>query len=138
MPAQCSKLFEEVCDAHRSCNRAECACGKIFFDGSSQSYWDWDPGEQESLREAAKDSSKCIELGSSVFLLHINGEDIVLGCDCDRAARYEGFLVREAARISEYFNKVAQVLRDRAARIAVPTDLGMSHAEFAAGMKKKG
>jgi hypothetical protein len=55
----------------------------------------------------------------SVSTTHVDGIEVVHGCTCSSAKKYEDFILRHAEQIAEYLNKQAIVLRERAELIEV-------------------
>ena len=108
-------LFMEIFDSHCSGIERVCECGILWFDTYNVS--DWEEGELESLLEKSiADPDKYKESGP-VGTISINGIEIVWGCSCDLAARYENFIISHASQIAEYLNKKAIMLREQADEI---------------------
>jgi hypothetical protein len=103
-----SQTFERAFDTGcAGCVRV-CACGKTHYD--TENDWDWEEGEYESLES----DPNAVPHDCAVGTMNIDGQEIVLGCDCDLAAKYEKFIVAHARQISEYLNARAKLLRDEA------------------------
>ena len=113
MSNHCSEIFEEVFDSHVGGCVRTCSCGKIYYDGCND--WDWDDGELEALEK----NSKAIPLDHSVGTMSINEEEIVYGCDCGRAKKYEDFILSHAKQIATYLNRRAEALKEEAESIKV-------------------
>lgn len=120
MAEQCTELFYQVFRSGSGGSVRTCVCGVTWFDGSQLGCWDWEPGELEELKEKAeKDPEHYREVDYTVSTLNPNGEEIVDGCTCDRARKYEEFLQDEGGRIAEYLNKRAAELEAEAAKMKV-------------------
>ena len=117
---QCSELFEEIFDSGISGCRRDCACGRTYFDGNPQSGWGWEDGELERLRrQMAEHPDLYVETDCSVGTMIVNGYEVVYGCECNVAKKYETFLVNQAERIAKYLNQRAKLLRQKADAIEV-------------------
>lgn len=110
---QCSKLFEDTFFSGCSGCVRTCSCGKIYYDTYNES--DWEEGEFEALEK----DPNAFPLDYSVSTISIGGEEIVIGCDCDRAERYENFILANKIGIAEYLNKRAETLRCEADNIEI-------------------
>jgi hypothetical protein len=109
---QCSAEFSEAFDSHVGGCRRECECGRTHFDGYNQGIT-WEEGELEKLRElAATQPDKYIESDGSVGTMEINGVEIVWGCSCDLARKYEAFLVSHARQITAFLRGRSKRLRE--------------------------
>ena len=132
MSEQCSEVFREAFHSgHGSCE-ITCACGRTHFDTSTNNGWDWNEGELEGLIEkAAKEPDKYIGDDGTVTSLLINGLEIVEGCSCNFAKKYELFLIHSAEKIAHYLNKRADNLltESRATRVE-PCDLRIRSLEI--------
>ena len=117
MDNKCSKLFEETFDSHVSGCVRTCACGRIYYDTFNDD-WDWKDGELEALDK----NPNAFPVEHSVSTISINEEEIVHGCECGRAKKYEDFIIDHAEQIAEYLNKRAEMLREKADSIEVKTD----------------
>lgn len=116
--SQCSELFSEVFSSgYAGCIRT-CDCGITYFDGYNS--WDWEVGELEKLRQKAKDDPHhYIEQDHSVSTIAIGETQIVHGCACDLAKRYETFILKHAVKLAKYLNKRAKMLREKAEQIEI-------------------
>lgn len=118
--SQCSELFSDVFDSRCGGSVRVCACGITYFD--NYNYCDWEGGELEELQQKAKDDPKhYTERDCSVGTMEINGIEIVHGCSCDLARKYESFILNHAVHLAEYLNKQATMLREKAEVIEVKT-----------------
>ncbi len=119
---QCSQLFDDVFSTGGTC-RLTCACGRVHFDGYNQGN-SWEEGELESLMLQAKDTpDKVIEHDGSLGWLEIGGLQIVCGCTCDIAAKYERFIITASDKLAEYLRLRAKALREQADRIDIPAEV---------------
>jgi len=116
MSNQCSKIFEEVFDSHVGGCVRTCVCGKIYYDTYND--WDWEFGELERLEK----NPNTFPVEYSVGTISINNEEIVIGCDCGRAKKYEDFIIQHAKQIATYLNKRADFLKEEADSIRVKGD----------------
>ena len=115
---QCSKLFGDVFDSRGGGQIRVCACGITYF--SLDEPQNWEEGELEELKEKEKISpDKYVSFDGTVWTLNVGGEEIVWGCSCDTASKYEQFLTTDGPRIAEYLNKRAEALRQHADSITV-------------------
>lgn len=115
---QCSELFIEVFDSRCGGCVRTCECGITHFD--SFNIYDWEDGELEDLQKKAKETpKKYFEHDCAIGTIGINGIEIVYGCTCDLAKKYETFLISHGALIAEYLNKRAKMLREHADKITV-------------------
>lgn len=115
---QCSELFERVFDSGCCGNTRTCQCGVIHFD--SYNNCDWGKGELEQLQEAAAvRPGLYVEHDCAVGTMSINGTEIVYGCTCKLAARWEQFIKIHASQLARYLNGLAQELRKTADNIAI-------------------
>jgi len=115
---QCSDIFREAFNSHTGGICRDCVCGRVHFNSEDAS--DFDEGELEELMEKAKaQPGKYIERDHTVSTMEINGIEIVNGCACDSAQKYEQLFIREAAQIAEYLNNRASALRAKADAIQV-------------------
>jgi len=118
MKAQCSSIFEDVFNSNTGGICRDCACGKTYFNGDDAS--DFDEGELEALREKAKaQPDKYIEQQHTVSTMEIDNVEIVYGCTCDTARKYEKFIIQHGAQLATYLNMRAKELRSRADAIDV-------------------
>lgn len=115
---QCSELFDKVFDSrYGGCVRT-CECGITYFDSYNE--WNWEDSELEKLQQKAKDDPKhYVEQNCAIGTMGIGGIEIVYGCTCDLAKRYEDFILVHAEKIAEYLNKRAVMLREKADSIEV-------------------
>ena len=81
--------------------RRECACGKQFWDYSDNS-WDWNPGEQQDLRN----DPKAIGVNHSVGTIFFEGEEYVTDCTCwhERVRKVIDYIDRNSHAIARYLN----------------------------------
>jgi hypothetical protein len=92
-----------------------CACGRVHYDSSHDGGWDWEDGERESLRENPDAIPHC----GTVSSMCVCGEEIVYGCTCDKAQRYESFIVNHQHQIVHYLRLRAKNLIDEAESIKI-------------------
>jgi len=118
MTRQASKLFDDIfASGCGGCERT-CACGIHWFD--IQDGWDWEEGELEDLKKkAAEDPEKYKESDGSVGTVEIDDQEIVYGCTCDYAWKYEQFIISHGRQIARYLNERAKALRETAEAIEV-------------------
>jgi len=113
MEEQCSDIFMEVFDSHCGGILRECHCGRITFDSTSD--FGWEANELEDLmRKSTIYPDQYIATDSTVGTMIIGGVEIVYGCKCETAKKYENFIRNEAAKLAEYLKKYAQSLREKA------------------------
>lgn len=118
MGKQCSELFFDVFDSHCSGCLRTCTCGITHFDGYN--VWDWEDGELEGLQKKAKEAPEhYIEHDYAVSTMEVHGVEIVDGCTCDLARRYESFILNHTKQLAAYLNKRAVALKEEAAAIEV-------------------
>jgi len=100
---QCSELFE--CVFHSDCvgSVRRCACGQIFYDNNNT---DWEEGEFKKL-----ENSEAISCDHSIGTMDIGGEEIVIGCSCDKASRYEKFIITHAIELTKYLNGSSEAIK---------------------------
>ena len=117
---QCSELFSNVFDSNCGGCLRTCECGITHFD-TFHSY-DWEEGELEELEKKAKaDPKHYIEHDCSIGTIEIGGVEIVYGCICGLAEKYENFIISHDEQLAEYLNKRAVLLREAAESIEVKT-----------------
>ncbi len=110
MSKQCSGIFEEVFDSHCGGIVRTCACGITYFNGNEPHFFD--EGEFEEYQaNAKKEPEKWVEWDQSIGTMEINGNEIVYGCSCDRAERYEKFILSHRHQIADYLNKYIEGLK---------------------------
>lgn len=113
---QCSELFSNVFDSSCGGCIRTCECGITYFDGYN--IYDWEEGELEKLQQKAKEDPELyVERGCSIGTLEIGGSQIVYGCSCDLARKYENFILNHAEQLAEYLNRLAVILREKAESI---------------------
>ena len=121
MSEQCTALFAEVFSSHCCGCIRTCHCGITHFDTTNT--WDWGDGELvEMLAKAKAAPAKYVESDGAVRCIEIAGIEIVEGCTCDTAAKYERFILAHAELLSEYLRKHAKELREHADKIDVPPE----------------
>jgi len=115
---QCSELFWETFDSGcGGCVRV-CECGITHFD--TFNVYDWEQGELEKYLEKAKeDPEKYREHDCSIGTIEIAGYQIVYGCSCDLAKKFEDFIISHAVQIAKYLNERAKLLKHKAEMIEV-------------------
>lgn len=115
---QCSELFSDVFDSkYGGCIRT-CECGITHFD--TYNIYDWEEGELEELQQKAKDDPEhYVEIDCAVGTIEIGGIEIVYGCTCNLAKKYEDFILNYAEQLAKYLNKRATMLREKADKIEV-------------------
>jgi hypothetical protein len=117
--SQCSDLFVEVFNSHCGGIVRTCACGITTFNFMDRR--DFDEGEFEELESKQKsDPEHYRAVDHSVGTMEIGGQEIVIGCACDKARQYEAFITGHASRLAEYLRRYADALRKRASLIDVP------------------
>ena len=116
---QCSALFEKVFDSGSGGVVRTCVCGRTFYN-----YMDsgcFEPGELEVLEAKNKvDSDKCCAVDHTIGTISINGLEIVMGCHCDNAQKYEKFILNHSRQLAEYLRRHAVNLREEAEAVDVP------------------
>lgn len=120
--AQCSDLFFSVFRSGSGGCLRTCSCGRVHFDGSSENEWTWGDGGKElaTLRmKATAEPDRYYEQDGAITTMNPNGEEIVYGCTCGRARKYEEFLQDEAERIADYLNGRVAELEAEASKMRV-------------------
>lgn len=118
MKNKCSELFEDIFDSRSGCLIETCTCGITWFNKHDYNFYD--KGEFEKLLEQEiKNPNKFIGVDHSVGTILINGTQIVIGCKCDNAYKWEQFIIKHDEQIAEYLNKRAKLLREKAKSIEV-------------------
>lgn len=116
---QCSEIFKNVFDSGCGGCLRTCDCGITYFDGYHNG-WSWEEGELEDLRQKAIDNpEKYIEVDCTPGTMEIDGREIVFGCTCETAARYESFIDNHSHQLAKYLNMKADELREEANLIEV-------------------
>jgi hypothetical protein len=114
MSEQCSELFERVFSSGGGGIVRTCACGRIHYDVSFSGA-DWEEGELEDLqRRHAENPDKYVECDYTVTTMSVAGEEIVMGCECNTARRYENFIIMHAGLLAIYLRARAKMLRGKA------------------------
>ena len=123
---QCSELFERVFDSGCGGIVRECECGITHFSDQGCDVNFYDDGELSSLQSNAKlNPTKYIGHDHNIGTMEIGGIEIVHGCTCGKAQKYEDFILTHAQLLAEYLNERAKMLREKAESIVVdsPTSL---------------
>jgi len=121
MEKQCSELFESVFDSHMGGIVRTCVCGITTYSYLDRSCFEW--GELEKLEaKHLTDPEHYRPVDHTVGTMMINGEEIVVGCPCDRARKWEAFIRGEAKRLAVYLRRYAEQLRKMADGVDVPSD----------------
>lgn len=122
MKKQCSELFDKVFDSHSGGCYRECACGRIHFD-TSDNGWDWGVGElEEFIRKHKVNPEKYIDHDGTVCCITFGGVEVVYGCVCDIADKWERLIISEENRLAEYLRGKAKAKREEADRIDIDKD----------------
>ena len=115
---QCSDLFSEVFDSHCSGIVRTCSCGKTFYNADASNLFD--DGEFEDLeRKSKQNPDSFIGVNGNVYTMEIDGKQIVYGCSCDTAKRYESFILNHSIKLAQYLKKYAVQLREKADMVDV-------------------
>lgn len=95
--------------------RAQCACGKQYYNPDGG--WHWEDGELEAL-EADQNATA---LDCSVGYVTFEGTTYVIDCNCwhERAKRISAFLDTHMQKIADYFKE--ERLRKTEEAAAVPS-----------------
>ena len=116
---QCSELFADIFDSCSGGNIRTCACGRTFYN-----YMDtgsFDTGELEKLEAKQKSKpEKYFACDHTIGTMEIGDVEIVYGCQCDLAKKYEQFILAHAEQLSEYLRRYAATLREKADSVDVP------------------
>lgn len=113
MEEQCSDIFAEAFSSHCGGYMRECACGRVYYNTNGG--WDVTEEELDEVEErCTKEPEKYFDLDCTVTTMEIGGESIVYGCCCNKARRYERFLINHAEQIVDYLRKRAALLREKA------------------------
>ena len=121
----CSDEFINAFHSGTSGCVRECYCGITHFDNEPDDY-DWEEGELENLRLLAVNGENCRVSDGSVRTIIIDNKEIVIGCSCNHAARYESFLIDNAVNIAKFLNARAELLRQKAEQISIKNDVMQS------------
>lgn len=113
---QCSDIFEQVFDARIGSNCRTCVCGRTYFNSHDIGCFDGDELE-ELEKKTLDDPDMYIAVDYTIGTMDIGGVDIVIGCSCDTAAKYERFILTHAKRLKEYLRLQAIALRKKADEI---------------------
>ena len=113
MSKQCSEIFEEtfrlpVCGCVRTC-----ACGKTYYDTYND--YDWEYGELKALEK----DPNAFPVDYAIGTMSVGGEEIVIGCDCDKEKKYEDFILLHARQLVIYLNKRSESLKEESESIKV-------------------
>lgn len=115
---QCSEIFFDSFDSQCSGCVRVCECGITHFD--EYNIPDWEDGELEKMQQKARNDPKhYVGHDCAVSTTEINGIEIVYGCTCDLARKYESFILNYAKQIAGYLNRRAVLLREEAQEIEV-------------------
>lgn len=113
-----SKLFIDVFNDRSGGVLRTCACGITWFDEASPECFE--SGELERLQELAKEKpDKYKTTDYSIGLLEIGGQQIVIDCVCDKAEKYEKFIVLNAEKIAEYLRGRSKLLIQKAEALKI-------------------
>jgi len=115
---QCSELLVASFNSGCSGLRRTCTCGKTYYNFMDQQ--DFDEGEFEELEKLSKqEPEKYVAVDYSIGTMYINGIEIVIGCTCNNAERFEAFILRHASQLATYLRLYAASLRKRADSVDV-------------------
>ena len=118
MSKQCSDIFSEVFDSHCGGLVRTCHCGRTVFNRMEEI--GWEKGELEELMEKwERYPDLYIPTSNTVYTMNIDGIEIVYGCTCDTAKKYETFILDNAMKIAEYLKKYSKRLRMKADMVEV-------------------
>jgi hypothetical protein len=107
-----SQSFERAFSSGSGGCVRDCDCGRTNYDYANS--WDWDDGELEALIENAKaEPDRYIGHDHSVSTMDVSGKEIVMGCPCNSARRFEDWIILHAAQIAEYLNSRADAAHVR-------------------------
>lgn len=100
----------------------ECACGRTHI-ATENDYWREDEQTEahlQSLCESAEEDPEqyVLHFDSHVSITRISGEEFVVGCECNRVARYEVFIRENAHKILEFLRRDAERELERAMKAA--------------------
>jgi hypothetical protein len=116
---QCSELFADVFDSRCGGARRTCECGRTFFDYTDSGCFE--EGEFEELQaKSIAEPDKYCAVDHTVGTIEIGGVQIVYGCTCELAAKYERFIRANARRIAEYLRGYAAQLHAQADAVDCP------------------
>lgn len=116
-----SEMFEEIFASGGSGIVRLCVCGTTHFSVESSDRSCYEEDEFEELEEKSKEfPSKFVAQPFCIGTMIINGNEIVIGCRCGVARRYEDFLINDGHRIATYLNKRAEKLKAEAESITIP------------------
>jgi len=117
---QCSDLFCDVFDSHCAGNVRTCECGITHFDTYNTDDYDYEERELEELEQRAKnDPDHYVAHDHSIGTMEISGVEIVYGCSCNLAKKYEGFILMYAEQLAEFLNRRGEILREQAKKTVV-------------------
>ena len=116
-----SELFEDIFHSGTSGCVRTCHCGRTYFNWEDTTV-DWEDGELEELQEKAEENPDMfigVDYSVPTLSISIDGHEIVMGCKCDSADKYENFINQYDKQIARYLNKKAEDLKSKADDIKV-------------------
>ncbi|HEA66888.1 hypothetical protein LCGC14_2307170 [marine sediment metagenome] len=117
---QCSELFERVFDSGYGGIVRVCDCGITHFSDQDCDINCYDEGELEKFQENQKKApNSFLGWDRSIGTMEIGGMEIVWGCSCDIARKYEDFILSHARQLAEYLNETAKMLKEKSDSIKV-------------------
>ena len=80
-----------------------CECGKVFYNDTFDSGWDWEDGELEELQNNPDATNLDWSVGGVIF----GGTEYVIDCNCwhEKAKDFMDFLDKNKNSIAEYFKQ---------------------------------
>jgi hypothetical protein len=103
------EFMQAICGHGALCSILCEHCGRVHFVGNG--YGDYEDGELEDLRaNALKEPGKYIEHNDydSIDWGYINGKQIVWGCPCNSARRFESWIWSHRYAIAKYLKLRAE------------------------------
>lgn len=118
MDKQCSELFENIFRSHCGGIVRTCDCGRTHYNEADASFFD--EGELGDLIEKTKEQpDKYFATDYTITTMEIGHSEIVCGCVCAIAEKWEDFLIEQSQQIAQYLNSRAKMLREEASTIEV-------------------
>ena len=118
MKNQCSELFGDVFHSHCGGIVRTCDCGRTHYNAADSSFFD--EGELEDLVEKTKIyPDKYFATDYTITTMEIGSSEIVCGCVCNLAQRWEAVLIEQGQQIAQYLNSRAKALKEESSAIEV-------------------
>jgi hypothetical protein len=118
-----SRIFEDAFSSHMGSASMVCVCGRTHYDTYNMYDEAWEKQLEEFERRRDVQPDKYVPHDHAIGSLIIGsliGEDIevVYGCPCDSAVKYEQFIIKHEEQIADYLKKRAKEFIEKAERIS--------------------